>query len=168
MKAFQAAGKSGNDGGGSFFRGGYTGDDDKHKVSTNLGAKSYEYHHREFVVKADLTEKYRFPLLEPLHQNRPQDIRWDAPAMQALLPDYALPQKLREEKQAAMDLRVTHQFAPMQAEFQAMKTELAEIKKHVKTTAERKDIVGTPNDFALIDQQNSNSTHRVITEGGPV
>ncbi|TGE03346.1 coiled-coil domain-containing protein [Hymenobacter fodinae] len=120
-----------------YFQGGYTGGSDKHEERGVV-------HGKEFVHTAEVTEKYRIPLFEALHKGRPQDIDWQHPTMKAILPDMELPKKLREEKQAAAELKVLHQFAPMQREFEGMKTELAAIRQHVGATAARPDVFTTP------------------------
>ncbi|AHJ95303.1 hypothetical protein Hsw_PB0013 (plasmid) [Hymenobacter swuensis DY53] len=168
VKAFQAAGKSGNDGGGGFFKGGYTGDGDKHTESNKLGDRGYTYHKKEFVMNNELTSQYRYALLEPLHLGRPQDIDWQAPQMKALLPDLELPKKLQQERQAAIEQRLTVQFAPMQAQFQAMQQELAAIKKHVGVTAARPDVVAMPDGSTMQIDPVTGSSVRRYTEGAKV
>jgi hypothetical protein len=60
------SGKTGNDASGSFFVGGYTSDGSPHEESEAVGKRHYTYHKREYVMPHDVTDKYRFPLLEPL------------------------------------------------------------------------------------------------------
>ncbi|GAB3303682.1 tape measure protein [Hymenobacter tenuis] len=156
IKAIQAVNQQSE----GFFKGGYTGDEDKHQESTKLGKRSYVYHHKEFVFNNETTKEYRHTLFEPLHQGRPELIDWQAPQMQALLPDMELPKKLHEERKVATEQRVLHQFAPMREEFKAMQDRLAGIEKHVASTAARRDVVPVPEGYMLVDQA-SRSTHTV-------
>lgn len=134
-----------------FFKGGYTGGQSKHEERGVV-------HGKEFVHTADVTEKYRMPLFEALHKNRPQNIDWQAPHMQALLPDYALPDKLRAERAAVVEHRLQVQFAPMQAKFDAMQRELAEIRQQVTTTANRRDVVPVTGGYLEVDPATKSTT----------
>jgi gas vesicle protein len=163
VKAYQAAGKSGNDAGGSFFKGGYTGDGDKHEESTRLGQKSYTYHNKEFVMNNELTTQYRHVLLEPLHFGKPELIDWQAPQMQALLPDLELPKQLQVERQTLAEQKVIHQFAPLEAKLGRLEAQLAAIEQHTGTTATKRDVVATADGYMTVDQQ-SRSTARVRFE----
>jgi tape measure domain-containing protein len=124
-----------------FFKGGFTGHGDPHEESQVLGKKNYLYHKGEYVMPHDVTARYRYELLEPLHLGRLQDIDWSAPKMQELLPDYSLPKQLRSEQKAIVEHRLQVQFAPMQAELQGMQAKLAAIEKQVTVTANRPDMV---------------------------
>lgn len=42
----------------AFYKGGYTGDGNPNEVSTNLGAKNYQYHKEEFIHNHQTTRKY--------------------------------------------------------------------------------------------------------------
>lgn len=110
----------------SFFVGGYTGDGNEHDTSTAAGARPYEYHRREYIMPHDVTDQYRHALLEPLHRGRPLD--WSAPHMRALLPDYALPGMLANERAAAQVQLHQHSFAPMREELAGLREELRDIK----------------------------------------
>lgn len=111
---------------GSFFVGGYTGDGDERQTSTAVGPRPYEYHRREFVMPHDLTDKYRYPLFEPLHKGKPID--WSAPELQALLPDLGLPSQMQADKRAYVEHNMRISMEPMKAELAGVKAELAEIK----------------------------------------
>ena len=129
----------------SFFVGGFTGEGDPRQESRRLGERSYQYENREFVMRHQLTDQYRHELFEPLHQNRPQDINWRAPQMQALLPDYALPGQLQTERAAAQVHLHQHSFAPMREELAGLREELRDIK------ATNAQMAGTPATVALPD-----------------
>ena len=147
-----------------FFKGGYTGDGHERQESRNLGQKSYIYHNKEFVHDHELTALYRQVLFEPLHQRRPQDIDWGAPQMQDLLPNFSLPAQVQAEKQAAAELRVTHQFLPMQNELHGLRQELVAIREHTGASVARKDVVPTSDGYMTVDPV-TRSTHRVRLAG---
>ncbi|MDF7810938.1 hypothetical protein [Hymenobacter sp. YC55] len=150
-KAFAAAGKQPE----GFYRGGYTGGNDKKEERGVV-------HGKEFVHTADVTEKYRYPLFEALHKNRPQDIDWSLPEMQKLLPDYALPKQLRAEQQAVIEQRLQvqadMQLGPLQAELRAVQKELAAIRQHVGTTANKIERVPLTDGRVLALDPVTNST----------
>lgn len=124
VKAFQAVNSQSE----GFYKGGYTGDGNPREESRAVGRKPYTYHKGEFVLDHKKTADYRHPLLEPLHAGRPQDIDWQHPKMQALLPDFTLPGKLRSEQRAVVEHRHAVTYAPLQAGLDGMKRELAEVR----------------------------------------
>ena len=80
--------------------------------------------------------------------------------MQGLLPNFDLPAQVQAEKQRATEVRVTHQFAPMEAKLGALENRLAAIEQNTSTTASRKDVVPTADGYMTVDPV-TRSTHRV-------
>lgn len=134
IAAFQAASQVGQ----GFFKGGYTGGNDAREERGVV-------HGKEFVHTAEVTSQYRQSLFEPLHAGRPQDINWKAPELAALLPDFGLPAKMREERAAAQRLEVQHSFTPMAAKFDVLHDRLAAIEGSNQAMAEQPTVtpVGT-------------------------
>lgn len=120
IQAYQAAGNIGS----GFFKGGYTGGE---STTEERGV----VHGKEFVHTADVTEKYRLTLFEPLHKNRPEDIDWSAPQMQPLLaslmPDLELPGRMAAEKQAHYHFQQTMATAPLEAKLEQLHDRLGAI-----------------------------------------
>ena len=146
---------------GSFFVGGYTGDGDERQTSTAVGARPYEYHRREYVMPHDVTNQYRHALLEPLHRGQPLD--WSAPQMQALLPDYALPGKLREERQASIIYQNSLSTAPLEAKLDAVQRELTHIRATNQRMADAPTPTALPGGRVLLTYPNG-STHLINME----
>ncbi|NVO33207.1 tape measure protein [Hymenobacter lapidiphilus] len=154
VKAFQAVNKQSE----GFFKGGYTGDGDMHGQSQAVGPRPYVYHNREFVMNNELTRDYRQPLLEPLHRGRPQDIDWSSPQMRRLLPDFDLPNRLREGRAAVIEHRHQVAYQPLQAGLDSMRAELAEMKGHTARLP-TKQFVNNPDGSLLeIDLLTGNQT----------
>jgi tape measure domain-containing protein len=147
----------------SFFVGGYTGDGDARQVSTAVGARPYEYHKREFVMNHELTDQYRLALLEPLHRGRPQDINWRDPQMAALLPDYALPGQLQQERQAGIIYQNSLSSAPLEAKLDAVRQELAHIRGTNQRMADAPTPTALPDGGVLLTYANG-STHIINME----
>ncbi|WP_375438150.1 tape measure protein [uncultured Hymenobacter sp.] len=157
-------------GGEGFFKGGasedqgYTGDGNPREESQKLGVKRYQYHKQEFIFDHETTKEYRYSLFEPLHKGRPDLVDWSSQQMQALLPDYSLPEQLRAEQKAVVEHRMLiqtqHQMEPLRAELRDVKTELVAIRKSVAETAAKHDAVPTQDGYMLIDQR-TGSTNRM-------
>lgn len=126
---------------GSYFKGGYTGDGNPREVSTAQGRRDYEYHKREFIMRHEVTDVFRHSLLEPLHQDRPQDINWKAPEMRALLPDLELPEKLKAERRLVVEHNLRIGTEPLQAKFDGLHDRLVAIEGHVERTADKKEFL---------------------------
>ncbi len=152
IQAYQAASQIG----GSFFVGGYTGEGDPRQSSTAIGPRPYEYHRREFVMPHDLTDQYRHSLFEPLHQGKP--LKWEAPEMQALLPDLGLPARMAAEKAAHYHFHQSVSLEPVQQELRAVRAELAEIKGSNSRMADRPDRV-TLGPGRYMEVADNGSTH---------
>lgn len=150
-KAFQAANSQAE----GFFKGGYTGDGPNREEAGPV-------HRREFVMKEDLTSKYRAPLFEALHRGRPQDIDWQAPHMQQLLPDYALPGQLRAERAAVVEYRHQVAYAPLQAGLDGLQREVAEMKQHTARLPTEQYVNNPDGTLTRIDLLTGNrTTYRV-------
>lgn len=124
---------------GGFFVGGYTGDGDERQTSTAVGPRPYEYHRREFVMPHDLTDKYRFPLFEPLHQGKPID--WSAPELQALLPDLGLPGQMAADKRAYVEHNLRISMGGMESKLDRLHDRLSAIEGSNDRMADRPDLL---------------------------
>jgi tape measure domain-containing protein len=155
VEAYQAASQIG---GGSFFKGGFTGAGDPTQESQALGAKPYTYHKGEFVFDHEKTGDLRHVLFEPIHGNRPQDIDWGHPAVAALLPDLELPEKLRAEKQAYVQHNIKLSGEAMKQDFDRLHSRLEAIEASNWQMADKPDRIPLgPN--RIMEVSKNGSTH---------
>lgn len=147
VKAFQAVNAQSE----GFFKGGYTGDGHNREEAGPV-------HRREFVMKEDLTTKYRGPLFEALHAGRPQDIDWQAPQMRELLPDFSLPEKLRSERAAVVEHRHQVAYAPLQAGLEGLQREIGEMKQHTARLPTEQYVNNPDGTLTVIDLLTGNKT----------
>jgi len=166
ISAFQAAGNTG----AGFFKGGvgttgYTGDGNPHDESRALGRKDYTYHKQEYILPHDVTQQFRYSLLQPLHEGRPQDIKWDSPEMRALLPPSAtvllpnvgLAETVKQERAQAVLIRENANMEPLRLEMLELRAELQKVTGHTshilelkdaaRDQADRWDYIQTPNGY---------------------
>jgi hypothetical protein len=156
-QAYAAAGNIGS----GFYKGGYTGGDSEKEERGVV-------HGKEFVHTAEKTVKYR-TLFEALHTDKPHTINWELPHMKALLPkpslnllpDLELPDKLREERQAQVAHSLKISSEPLQAKFDGLQAELADIKASNREMANRLDIIPLPDGYLERDPI-TGSTHRKV------
>jgi hypothetical protein len=156
-QAYSAAGNT--DAG--FLKGGYTGGDSEKEERGVV-------HGKEFVHTAEKTVKYR-TLFEALHTDKPHTINWELPHLKALLPtpsfnllpDLELPDKLRAERKAQVEHSLKISSEPLQAKFDGLQAELADIKASNREMANRLDIISLPDGWIERDPA-TGSTHRKI------
>jgi hypothetical protein len=156
-QAYSAAGNTG----AGFLKGGYTGGDSEKEERGVV-------HGKEFVHTAEKTVKYR-TLFEALHTDKPHTINWELPHLKALLPtpsinllpDLDLPDKLREERQAQVAHSLKISAKPLQAKFDGLQAELADIKASNREMANRLDIIPMSDGWIERDPT-TGSTHRKI------
>jgi len=158
VQAYQAASQIGA---GSYFVGGFTGEGDARQESQAVGPRPYTYHAREFVMNHELTDDFRHPLFEPLHQRRPQDIDWSTPAMRELLPDFGLPARLQAERTAHYHIQQTLNMEPVRAELRAVRAELAEIKASNGRMADKPDLIPL-GEGRFMERTENGGTHTII------
>ncbi|MGI4864148.1 MAG: hypothetical protein ACRYFZ_09525 [Janthinobacterium lividum] len=137
---------------GQYFVGGFTPEGGKYEEAGTV-------HKGEFVANQQVTSDYR-SLLKALHEGQPDAIDWSSPKLAALLPDYALPGQLREEREQARQLQVNHAFAPMAEKFDALDSRLAAIEGSNREMADQWTILKTEGGFIRVDPK-TNSSHEI-------
>lgn len=136
ISAYKQAGSIGE----GYFKGGvgttgYTGDGNPHDESRTLGRKDYTYHKQEYILPHDVTQQFRYALLQPLHEGRPENIKWDSPGMRALLPPSAtvllpnvgLADTVKQERAQTVIIRENANMEPLRLEIRELRTELAKV-----------------------------------------
>lgn len=151
IQAYSAASNSG----AGFFQGGFTGRD---SVREERGV----VHGREFVFDNEKTNVYRASLFEPLYTGRLQDIDWQHPAMQtilpSLLPDLELPGRMRAERLEVQRVQHEHSFNPMRQEFAQLHARLGAIEASNERMADKPDRVPL-SDGNYLEITENGSTH---------
>ncbi len=164
IQAYNAAGNIG----GSFFKGGvgttgYTGDGNPTEVSQERGRKDYTYHRQEYILPHDVTQEFRYSLLEPLHKKQPQNIKWESAEMRRLLahapmPDLTLPDKMASDKRAYVEYTARISMDSLAPKFDGLEARLAAIEGHVGRTADKPDRMIMP-DGSIMEITENGSTH---------
>ncbi|MGI4735046.1 MAG: tape measure protein [Janthinobacterium lividum] len=168
ISAYQQAGNIG----AGYFKGGYTGG------NGDIHEERGPVHAREFVFDNEKTSTYRQKLFEPLHQGRPQDIKWDSAEMRALLPvgatillpDVGLADTVKRERAQSIIVRENASMEPLRAEMKEVRSEVAKVTAHtarlesIEDTAtriaERKKALIMPDGSLMLVGENG-STHRI-------
>jgi tape measure domain-containing protein len=171
IEAYNAASNIGK---ASFFKGGvgttgYTGDGNPAEESQERGRKNYLYHRQEYILPHDVTQQYRFSLLEPLHKGHPHEIKWSTPEMQALLahaplPDLDLPNKMASDKAQFLRIQHEHTYAPLEATLDKIYSRLEAIEGSNREIADKDDVISL-GDGRMLRTSKNGGTH--LTNFGP-